>query len=101
MAQNGVYIAKPVSQRCSSECMRKSEPLMVVRLALVNSVGFSASTIVPLWLGDISAHLGAPAWYGGFVATLQLAACALMNVGTPFVFRSVTPIRLGRTALLL
>lgn len=81
--------------------MRGAAPPAVFRLAVVNSIGFSASTILPLWLGDISAHLGAPAWYGGMVATLQLSVCALMNVATPFLFRRAAPVRLGRAALLV
>jgi hypothetical protein len=60
----------------------------LVRIALANSVGFSASTAVPLWVGSAGAHLGFPAWGAGAVATGQLACAALLNAATPWLFRT-------------
>jgi hypothetical protein len=60
---------------------RPSTSGLVVRLAMVNSIGFSSSTVVPLWLGDIAAHLGASTRYGGLVAVGgQTAAHGISNV---------------------
>jgi len=73
---------------------------VLVALALVNSIGYAGSTIVPLWVGDIGARLDMPSWFGGAVATAQLLAAAVLNLLTPFLFRKVPPSRLARTALL-
>ena len=59
----------------------------LLRIALVNSVGFSASTAVPLWVGNVGAHFGYPSWGAGAVATAQLACAALLNAATPWLFR--------------
>ncbi len=80
---------------------QKVTSLTIARVAFANSIGFSASTAVPLWLGDISAYLGISPWFGGLVATLQLAACAVMNFSSPFLFRTIHPLALGRRALLV
>jgi len=58
----------------------------VVRIALANSIGFSASTAVPLWVGSVGAHFGLPSWGAGAVATGQLACAALLNAATPWLF---------------
>jgi hypothetical protein len=58
----------------------------LVRIALANSVGFSASTAVPLWVGSAGAHFGFPSWGAGAVATGQLACAALLNSATPWLF---------------
>jgi hypothetical protein len=60
----------------------------LVRIALANSVGFSASTAVPLWVGSAGAYFGFPAWGAGAVATGQLACAALLNAATPWLFRT-------------
>jgi hypothetical protein len=60
----------------------------LVRIALANSVGFSASTAVPLWVGSAGAHFDFPAWGAGAVATGQLACAALLNAATPWLFRT-------------
>lgn len=78
---------------------RPAAPGLVVRLALVNSIGFSSSTVVPLWLGDIGAHLGVSTEYGGLAATLQLVACAGSNLATSVLLRTTDPIRLIRIGL--
>jgi hypothetical protein len=59
----------------------------LVRIALANSVGFSASTAVPIWVGSVGAHFGFPSWGAGAVATGQLACAALLNAATPWLFR--------------
>ena len=72
---------------------------VLVRLALVNSIGYSGSTIVPLWVGGVSLHMGMPPWFGGAVATGQLAAAALFNLLTPILFPAIHPARLAKVAL--
>jgi hypothetical protein len=67
----------------------------MVRIALANSVGFSASTAVPLWVGSAGAHFGFPPWGAGAVATGQLACAALLNAGTPWLFRTTHQRRLA------
>jgi hypothetical protein len=59
----------------------------LLRIALVNSVGFSASAAVPLWVGSVAAHFGYPSWGAGAVATAQLACAALLNAAIPWLFR--------------
>lgn len=59
----------------------------LLRIALANSIGFSASTAVPLWVGGMSSHLGLPSWGAGAVATGQLTCAALLNAMTPWLFR--------------
>jgi hypothetical protein len=59
----------------------------LLRIALANSVGFSASTAVPIWVGSVGAHFGFPSWGAGAVATGQLACAALLNATTPWLFR--------------
>lgn len=59
----------------------------LLRIALANSVGFSASTAVPIWVGSVGAHFGYPSWGAGAVATGQLACAALLNAATPWLFR--------------
>ena len=58
----------------------------LLRIALANSIGFSASTAVPIWIGSVGAHFGFPAWAAGAVATGQLGCAALLNVATPWLF---------------
>jgi hypothetical protein len=61
----------------------------LLRIALANSIGFSASTAVPIWVGSVGAHFGFPSWGAGAVATGQLACAALFNAATPWLFRGV------------
>ena len=59
----------------------------LLRISLANSVGFSASTAVPIWVASAGAHFGFPSWGAGAVATGQLACAALLNATTPWLFR--------------
>ncbi len=67
----------------------------LLRICLANSIGFSASTAVPIWVGSVGAHFGFPSWGAGAVATGQLACAALLNAATPWLFRGA---HLGRLA---
>ena len=58
----------------------------LLRIALTNSIGFSASTAVPIWIGSAGAHFDFPSWGAGAVATGQLACAALLNASTPWLF---------------
>ncbi|MEA3177536.1 MAG: hypothetical protein QOI59_1059 [Gammaproteobacteria bacterium] len=70
----------------------------VVRLACVNALGFSASTVMPLWLGSIAKELGMPPWFAGAAVFAQLGGAAIFNLATPFLFRNVPPLNLARIA---
>lgn len=70
-----------------------------LRLAIINTVGFSASTIMPLWLGDIAGHFGMPAWFAGVAVAVQLGAAALFNLATPILFRNMLLLPLARGAM--
>ena len=63
----------------------------LLRIALANSIGFSASTAVPLWVGSVGPHFGFPSWGAGAVATGQLTCAALLNAMTPWLFRGTHP----------
>jgi hypothetical protein len=59
----------------------------LLRIALSNSIGFSASTAVPIWVVSVGAHFALPSWGAGAVVTGQLASAALLNATTPWLFR--------------
>jgi hypothetical protein len=61
--------------------------MTLLRISLSNSIGFSASTAVPLWVGSVGAHFAFPSWGAGALATGQLACAALLNAVTPWLFR--------------
>jgi len=73
----------------------------VIGISCVNALGFSASTILPLWLGRISAEFAMPAWFTGAAVVAQLGGAALLNLATPFLFRRVPIVRLARIAFLI
>ena len=73
--------------------------IATLRLAIINTVGFSASTIMPLWLGDIAGHFGMPAWFAGVAVAIQLGSAALFNLATPLLFRSMRLLSLARVAM--
>jgi hypothetical protein len=58
----------------------------LLRISLTNSIGFSASTAVPIWVGSLGDHFGFPSWGAGAVATAQLVCAALLNAATPWLF---------------
>lgn len=74
--------------------------LWTVRLGIANSIGFSASTIMPLWIAALPAPLGVPGWQVGLVATMQLLACGLFNVMAPWLVRRRSPLVVARIAIL-
>ena len=73
--------------------------VVLARLALVNAIGFSGSTIMPLWLGGIAAEQGAPTWFAGIAVMAQLGGAAVFNLVTPTLFYHMAPLVLGRRAL--
>jgi hypothetical protein len=73
--------------------------IATLRLAIINTVGFSASTVMPLWLGDIAGHFGMPAWFAGVAVAVQLGAAALFNLATPLLFRNMLLLPLARWAM--
>ena len=74
---------------------------VLIRLALVDTIGFSASTIMPLWLGRIADHFHMPASFAGAAVLAQLGGAALLNLLTPVLFSRIPPLRLARSALVL
>lgn len=74
---------------------------VAIRLASVNAVGFSASTVMPLWLGGIAQAFHMPAWFAGAAVVAQLGGAAAFNLVTPMVFRNVTLLPLARAGLLV
>ncbi len=70
-----------------------------ISLAAINAIGFSATTIMPLWIGGIAAYLGAPGWFAGLAVFLQVGMAAICNLGSPLVFRNVAALPLARIAL--
>lgn len=70
----------------------------VIRLSCVNALGFSASTVMPLWIGGIAKELGMPAWFASAAVFSQLGGAAIFNLATPFLFRSVPLLRLAQIA---
>lgn len=70
----------------------------VVRLSCINALGFSASTVMPLWLGGIAKELGMQPWFASAAVFAQLGGAAIFNLATPFIFRNVPPLTLARMA---
>ncbi len=70
-----------------------------LRLAIINTVGFSASTVMPLWLGGIAGHFGMPSWFAGLAVAVQLGSAALFNLATPVLFHRVPLLLLARMAM--
>jgi hypothetical protein len=70
----------------------------LLRISLSNSIGFSASTAVPIWVGSVGVHFGFPSWGAGALATAQLACAALFNAATPWLFRGAHLRRLAFVA---
>lgn len=61
-------------------------PSPIVRLALANAIGFSASNAVAYWITSVGARFGLPVWSGALIATTQLMILALFNLATPWLF---------------
>ena len=72
-----------------------------LRLALVNAVGFSASTVMPLWLANIAGHFAMPAAFASQAVLAQIGSAALFNILTPTLFRAADPLNVARGALLM
>ncbi len=73
--------------------------ILLLQLAIVNSIGFSGATIVPVWVADIGGRVGMEPWFGGLVASTQLIATAVANLLTPVLFGKVPPAKLAKIAL--
>ena len=73
----------------------------LLRIASVNAVGFSASTVMPLWLGGVAHAFGMPAWFAGAAVVAQLGGAALFNLLTPILFGRFSLLPLARVGLLV
>lgn len=72
-----------------------------VRLALVNAVAFSPSTVMPLWLGGIAHAMHMPAWFAGVAVLAQIGGAALFNLLAPVLLRDAMPLPVARLALMI
>ncbi|MEM6832012.1 MAG: hypothetical protein AAF562_00180 [Pseudomonadota bacterium] len=73
----------------------------VLILAFANSVGFSATTAMSLWITSVDQILSTPSWWGSVVGSAQLGAAALANFVAPYVLRNLTCEQLVRVAAAL
>lgn len=71
----------------------------IVRLSTINAIGFSGSTVMPLWLGAIAGYFRMPAWFAGAAVLALLGGAALFNLVTPLLFRRVSLLPLARFSL--
>ena len=67
--------------------MNRTDRNRLLRLALANSTGFSATTAVPLWIGLIAPLLGVASSWPSVIASLQLACAAAGNIGASMALR--------------
>jgi predicted MFS family arabinose efflux permease len=72
-----------------------------VQLALVNATGFSASTLMPLWLGRIAVYLAMPDWFPSLAVAVQIGAAAAFNLVTPSLFAGYPMRKLMSSALIV
>ncbi|MFV3075585.1 hypothetical protein [Niveispirillum fermenti] len=72
----------------------------VLSLAVVNSVGFSATTAMALWITSVQGLLPVEPWWGSVVGACQLGAAAMSNLVAPYLFRRVSCEELARAAAL-
>lgn len=95
MLGRGRFAVPRTSAIEGKELLIEYRQVTLLRISLANSIGFSASTAVPIWIAGIGTHFGFPPWGPGAVATGQLACAALFNAATPWLFRRP---HLGRLA---
>jgi hypothetical protein len=57
----------------------------LLRISLADSIGFSASTAVPIWVGSVGAHFGFPSWGAGAGVALEPGIAGLVSRGVDFV----------------
>jgi len=75
--------------------------LTIVRLSTINAIGFSGSTVMPLWLGVIAGYFHMPAWFAGLAVIALLGGAALFNLVTPLLFGRVALLPLARISLII
>lgn len=63
---------------------------LIFILAFSNSVGFSATTAMALWITTIDQVMSVPPWWGSLIGSLQLASAALANLLAPYLFRKLS-----------
>lgn len=71
----------------------------IIRLSLINSIGFLVSTLIAIWVGGIAPYFGMPAWFAGLAAFTQIGGAALFNILTPYLFGRYPILPLARIAL--
>lgn len=69
------------------------------RLALVNSTGYSATTILPLWIAALPSSLAVPSDQIGLVGTLQLVTCGIFCFAAPLISGRHSPLPAARLSL--
>lgn len=66
----------------------------------MNSVGFSATTAMALWITSVDRLLPVDPWWGSLVGACQLGMAALSNLIAPYLFRRTSCEVLARAAAL-
>ena len=79
--------------------IRGGGTMWTVRLALVNSTGFSLTTILPLWIAALPTVLHVAPWQVGLLGTLQLATCGMCNIAAPWLAPRSAELTVARMAL--
>jgi hypothetical protein len=69
--------------------------LLIAALSLANAIGFLPSTVMPVWVDHLDPPPGWPTWYGGALASLQLAVLTLGNLAAPRMTAAIPPRRSG------
>ncbi|MBP7338914.1 MAG: hypothetical protein KBA48_24080 [Niveispirillum sp.] len=72
----------------------------LLSLAVVNSVGFSATTAMALWITSVDQILPVEPWWGSVMGACQLGVAALSNLIAPYLFRRTSCEELARAAAL-
>lgn len=70
----------------------------ILSLAFANSIGFSATTAMALWITTIDRILPVDPWWGSVVGSFQLGGAALANMISPYLFRRLSCEQLSKFA---
>lgn len=77
-----------------------SSAWLLASLSLANAIGFLPSTVMPVWVGHLRPPSHWPSWYGGAVASLQLAALTIGNLSARRMAGASSPRRAAPIAAL-
>src|SRR6185437_8003196 len=86
------------AMRDESDAQLAASPSLLTALSVANAVGFMPSTVMPVWVGHLQAPTHGPAWYGGAIASLQLASLTAGNLTAEWTIGSLSPRRIAPIA---